>query len=135
GVETTLMHSGQGLLHVPAAADVVEFVKHGGKPSQSKEAKAETAPDEPVKLPAFKEKYLAARSGGSMEANSLATARVHLGHFGRTLGADFDLRKLTLADLQSHLTRRRKEGDPRRRGTDKKPPSAATLRLEFSTCR
>jgi integrase len=70
-----------------------------------------------------------------MEANSLATARMHLGHFERTLGSDFDLRTLTLADLQRHLNKRRKDGDPRRKLPRGKPISAATLRLEVSTLR
>jgi hypothetical protein len=114
GVEKTLMLIGQGALCVPEGADVVEFVKHGGRPPDPKPAQAgQPQKDEPVKLSAFRERYLEARSGGSMEANSLATARMHLGHFERTLGDSFDLKKLTLADLQAHLGKRRKEGDPR----------------------
>jgi hypothetical protein len=91
--------------------------------------------DGPVKFSVFKENYLAARSGGSMEANSLATARMHLGHFERTFGKEFDLRKLTMGDLQRHLNRLRAEGDPRRRSAREKPISAATLRLEVSSLR
>src|SRR5438105_1587172 len=106
GVEKTLMLISQGALVVPEEADVVEFVKHSGKPPPTKTAE-EKAKDEPVGLAEFKERYLPARSGGSMEASSLATARMHLGHFVRTLGKDFDLRKLTLADLQGHLNKRR----------------------------
>jgi integrase len=136
GVEKTLMLIGQGALSVPAGADVVEFVKYGGKPSQAKAVSAGGGEnDQPVRLGAFKDLYLEARSGGSMETNSLATARMHVGHFERTLGADFDLRKLTLADLQRHLNRRRKEGDPRRKKARHAPISPTTLRLEMSTLR
>lgn len=136
GVEKTLMLIGQGALSVPEGADVIEFVKYGGKPPEPKPAQAgQPARDEPVKLGAFKERYLEARSGGSMEANSLATARMHLGHFERTLGDSFDLRKLTLADLQAHLGKRRKNGNPRRKTARDRPTSAATLRLEVSTLR
>jgi integrase len=60
---------------------------------------------------------------------------MHLRHFERSLGAGFDLRKLTLADLQGHIDRRRREGDPRRRGAAKRPTAAATLRLEAATFR
>src|SRR5262249_52145271 len=135
GVEKTLMLISQGALAVPEGADVVTFVKHGGKPPELEAAEKEKPKDEPVNFSAFRERYLEARSGGSMEPNSLATARMHLGHFERTLGADFDLRKLSLADLQSHLNKRRKEGDPRRKTPREKPISAATLRLEVSTLR
>lgn len=137
GIDKTLMLIAQGALEVPAGGDVVAFVRHGGKPP----APAGAGPDGrpagggPVRLSAFKDRYLAARAGGAMEANSLATARMHLGHFERTLGGDFDLRRLTLADLQSHLARRRKAGDPRRAGGGGRPTSAATLRLEVSTLR
>jgi hypothetical protein len=70
-----------------------------------------------------------------MEANSLATPRMHLGHFERTLGAGFDLRKLTLADLQNYVNKRRKEGNPRRKQGEARPLSAATLRLEVASLR
>jgi integrase len=133
GVENTLMLMGQGILEVPDGADVVEFVKHGGKPPQAGPASGK-APG-PVDFSGFKKRYLEARSGGPMEANSLGTARMHMRHLERTLGKGFDLRRLSLADLQGHITRRRKEGDPRRKGGQKKPISAATLRLEISTLR
>jgi integrase len=134
GVEKTMMLIGQGALVVPEGADVVEFVKHGGKPPDTKTA-AEAAREQPLRFSVFKDTYLETRSGGSMEANSLATARMHLCHFERTLGASFDLRKLTLADMQAHLVKRRKGGDPRRKKPRSKPISAVTLRLEVSTLR
>jgi hypothetical protein len=128
-----------GPLSLPPGVDIATFMLHKGKPpAPAKETLASGSPeqlDEPIRFDSFREKYLEARSAGSMEANSLATARMHLGHFERTCGASFDLRKLTLADLQQHITRRRKEGDPRRKSKGKQPISAATLRLEISTLR
>ncbi|MFO0875979.1 MAG: hypothetical protein U0840_01290 [Gemmataceae bacterium] len=136
GVEKTLMLLGQGALSVPDGASVVEFVKHGGRlPSPPPGPAGQEPKDAPVRLADFKTRYLEARSGGSMEQNSLATARMHLGHFERTLGADFDLRKLTLTTLQEYLTRRRKQGDPRRKKPAPTPLSPATLRLEMATLR
>lgn len=137
-IDLLLLRIKQGLLVVPNGVTIEEFVLSEGEAraaGRDLEVGEEAKPDEPVKLSAFKEKYLEARSGGSMEANSLATARMHLGHFERTLGADFDLGKLTLADLQAHINKRRKDGDPRRKTPRDKPISAATLRLEVSALR
>jgi hypothetical protein len=140
-VDELLALLADGTLSLPEGVGIVTFMRHKGKPPvPAKPASVNGAagleePDEPVKLSAFREKYLDTRSGGSMEENSLATARLHLGHFVRTLGKDPDLRKLTLADLQGHVNKRRKEGDPRRRTPRDRPLSAATMRLEVSTLR
>jgi hypothetical protein len=124
----------RGRLTLPPGIAITRFVLRDGRVEEAQpDAPAKVL--EPLKLSDFKATYLEARSGGSMEANSLATARMHMGHFERTLGKGFDLRRLTLADLQPHVNRRRKEGDPRRKVPREKPISAATLRLEVSTLR
>jgi integrase len=64
-----------------------------------------------------------------MEANSLATVRLHLEHFEKTLGKRFSIRDLTMADLQRHINERRKK---KHRG---KPLSAITLPKEMATHR
>lgn len=134
-VDLLLLRIRQRLIELPAGVSIEEFVLTDGKARPPVPALPGEPAAEPVRLSAFKERYLEARSGGSMEQNSLATARMHLGHFEWTLGADFDLRKLTLADLQGHLGKRRKNGDPRRKTQQGRPISAATLRLEVSTLR
>jgi len=104
GVEKTLMLIGQKALQVPEGADIIAFVKNGGKVVE--EGKPAPAP---LTLTQFKAKYLVAHSQGAMEQDSLGTARMHLGHFERTLGERFAVRGLTLADLQRHVTERRKK--------------------------
>jgi site-specific recombinase XerD len=64
-----------------------------------------------------------------MEANSLQTVAMHLNHFERTFGAKFPLQKLTLADLQRHVTERARK---QYRG---KPLSPVTLKKEMASLR
>src|SRR4051812_13967405 len=78
GVEKTLMLIGQGAFDIPEGADIVTFVRHGGRPPTKT---PETLAPARLSFTSFKSSYLDARSGGSMEVNSLATARMHLNHF------------------------------------------------------
>jgi integrase len=102
GVEKTIMRVEQNLLPFPEGADVIQFVKHDGRPPE----KEPPAPPAPLTLAQLKEKYLDAHAQGAMEANSLATVRMHLGHFEKTLGERFAVRQLALADLQRHVSER-----------------------------
>jgi integrase len=120
---------------IPPAVTIKAFLLSDGRAEPPVAALVDALEDGPVRFAAFKERYLEARSGGSMEPNSLATARMHPCHLERTLGGQFDLRELTLADLERHLKRTRKEGDPRRKSDREKPISAATLRMEVSSLR
>jgi len=133
-IDLLLMRLKQGLLALPGGVTIEDFMHSDGR-AQSPPTAEEKKADDPVRLSEFVKKYLEARSCGSMEANSLSTAKMHLRHIERTLGPGFDLRCLSLADLQRHITRRRKEGNPRRKSAREKPISAATLRLEVSTLR
>jgi hypothetical protein len=47
-----------------------------------------------------------------MEANSLATVRMHLDHFDKTLGQRFPVLQHTLADLQRHIAARSRKPYP-----------------------
>jgi len=124
GVEKTLMLVSQGAIAVPAGADVVAFVRHGGKLPEV------TTPAPPLlTLSGFRERYLDAHKDGAMEADSLKTAAMHLNHFVRTLGERFAVRQLTLADLQRHVTERSKK---KYRG---KPLSPVTLKKEVASFR
>jgi integrase len=115
----------QNLLPFPEGADVVKFVKHDGRPPEKETA----APPAPLTLAQLREKYLSAQSAGAMEANSLATVRMHLGHFEKTLGGRFAVRLLTLADLQRHVNERS------RRKYRGKVLSAVTLKKEMASFR
>ncbi len=123
-VDQTLLRMEQRLLHLPEGADVVAFVKSGG---QVEEPTA--PPPEPLSLQKLTDAYLAAHGVGSIEENSLATVRMHLGHFTATLGKRFPVQRLTLADLQRHVDRRARKVY---RG---KPLSPVTLRKEMATFR
>jgi hypothetical protein len=124
GVEKTLMLLEHGALHIPDGADVVQFVKNGGRVVEEQKP-----PPAPLTLGQLKDKYLETSGQGSMEANSLATVRMHLGHFEATLGQRFAVRGLTLADLQRHVNERRKK---KYRG---RPLSPVTLKKEVASFR
>ena len=91
-------------MSLPGGVTVEEFMHSEGR-APSPLAAEEKKSDDPVCLSEFVTKYLEARSCGSMEANALSTAKMHLHHIERTLGPGFDLRCLSLADLQRHITR------------------------------
>jgi integrase len=124
GVEKTLMLIEQRAIAVPEGIDVVSFVKNGGKVVEEPRPAAA-----PLTLAQLKEKCLEAHGRGAMESTSLATVRMHLGHFESTLGERFAVRGLTLADLQGHVTTRRKK---MYRG---KPLSPVTLKKEMASFR
>ncbi len=128
-IDLLLLRIKQQLINVPPGVTIEEFLLSDGRVQTPLAAPERGQADGPVKFSFFKEGYLEARSGGSMEANSLATARMHLGHFEDTLGKDFDLRKLTLPDLQRHITARRKK---LYRG---QPLSPVTLTKEMASLR
>jgi integrase len=124
GIEKTLMRVEQNLLPFPEGADIVAFVKLDGRLPE-KEAAAPT----PLSLSQLMEKYLDAHRVGAMESDSLATVRMHLRHFEKTLGGRFAARHLTLAYLQRHVSERSKK---KYRG---KPLSAVTLKKEMASFR
>lgn len=100
-VEWVLMRVDQGLLARPKVDEVVEFVRHDGRPP---------APDE-FRWPAFgevRDAYLATFDG-ALEANTLATARIHLAHVAATIGEKAGLDGLDARAVQRHVDRRRKE--------------------------
>ncbi len=124
GVEKTLMLLGQGLLKLPEEADLIAFVKAGGKVEEP------PAPlPERVNLKKLMDGYVESHANGAIEDNSLATTRIHLGHFVTTLGERFDVQALTLEELQRHVDKRAKK---RYRGRLLSP---VTLRKEMATFR
>ncbi|MFO0877908.1 MAG: tyrosine-type recombinase/integrase [Gemmataceae bacterium] len=125
-VEHLLLRIKQRWVQVPPGITITDFLLADG---QVKSPEKVTAPAEPIIFQTFKERYLEAHSHGAMEANSLATVRMHLGHFERTLGERFVLQKLTLADLQRHVNQRARK---QYRG---KALSPYTLRKETSSFR
>lgn len=114
----------QGTVKLPDGADLATFVLTGGKADEKPKAP-------PIHtLAELKDRYLQAAGVGSMEANSLDTVKMHLGHFVKTLGANFPIRAISLADLQQHIERRAKK-----KGHFKRLLSPVTLKKEVASFR
>ncbi len=137
-VDEKLLRIRQGLIDVPPGIPITDFIMRDGK-------------QQPVAASATFEQlragYIAARSNGSLEANTLATVQLHLSHIEGTLGKRFLLSGLSHQHLQDHINRRAKETvkaiDQKRAKLDKearkKCPSrhvsAVTIRKEINTFR
>lgn len=104
-VEHLLLRIEQGWVSVPAGVTITDFILADGQVKTPEVV----VPKEPATFGEFEQKYLDAHRSGAMEANSLATAAMHLGHFKKTLGEGFVVEKLTQADLQRHVNRRGKK--------------------------
>ena len=117
----------RGRLSLPGGIAITDFVLADGRVEAVQTP--EKAPKGEVTFRSFRERYEKAHAGGAMEANSLATAAMHLRHFARTLGETFPVGSLALADLQGHVNERRKK---EYRG---RPLSPVTLRKEVASLR
>ncbi len=103
-VDYVLMRLKQGLMKLPAGADIVTFVQHDGRPPA---AAIDPAPSTTIRE--FRDAYLEAFRHGAIESNSHDTAKIHLSHIADTLGERFSLADLSTAELQRHVDRRRKD--------------------------
>lgn len=123
-VEDTLSLLQRGVLTLPPGVDLVTFVLSGGR--------CEEKPKPPPirTLSELKDRYLQAVGQGSMEANSLDTVKMHLGHFAKSLGAHFPIQTLTLGHLQQHIERRSKKKSHLKKGI-----SPVTLKKEMTSFR
>jgi integrase len=117
-VDETLTLIERGRLTVPDGVALEDFVAAGGKVPKV------SARPETVTARQLFDHYLATHANGTIEANSLGTARSHLNQFAETVGERFRVQSLTLLDLQGHVERRRKKG-----------LSAVTLKKEIATVR
>src|SRR5207237_4677332 len=109
---------------LPEGADLVGFLKAGGKVEEPRQPLPER-----LTLKKLTDAYVESHANGAMEHNSLATVRMHLGHFLTTLGERFDILSLTLDHLQRHVDARARK---RYRGRHLSP---VTLRKEMATFR
>ena len=111
-----------GRLVIPETADIPTFLlsdgKLNGKPSLPT----------PLTLGNLFQQYLDQLPDGSMETNSLYTAKIHMAHFERVLGKGYFIRGLSLDDLQGYVQQRGKE-----KGRRKRRLSPTTMRKELST--
>jgi len=117
-VDETLGLLERGRLAVPEGVALEDFVAAGGK------VPAVSARPEAVTARRLFDHYLATHANGTIEENSLGTAKSHLNQFAETIGERFRVQGLTLLDLQKHVERRRKRG-----------LAAVTLKKEVATVR
>jgi hypothetical protein len=103
-VDYLLMRLKQRLIVMPDGTDIVTFIEHDGKPPAIGPTLAD-APRQTVTLGYLKDRYLTTHANGTIEANSLDTCKLHLGHFCRILGASLPMAAIT---LDNHMPR---EGD------------------------
>jgi hypothetical protein len=105
--------------------DVADYLLNGGKVPDP------PAPvEKPLSLKDLAERYEAAHRNGAVEANNLATARMHLRHFIDALGERFTVRDLSTQDLQGYLDKR-----GRRKGLRQRRISPTTLEKEVASLR
>ena len=137
GVKKTLMLLKQCVLHLPQDADVMSFVLSGGQvqqPTQPSKVNQLTVnppnASSTTTLEALKTRYIDTLQVGAIEKNSLETVNMHLRHFIRTLGAEFQLQTLTLPTLQGHVSIRAKQ-----RGIRQRSLSPTTMKKEIASLR
>jgi integrase len=121
-VDYLLLRLKQRLISLPEGVDIVTFLEFDGKPPVASSGPLTAQAD--TTLLQLKERYLETHGNGSLEANSLATCGLHLGHFCRVLGKTFPLPDLSLARMQSYVNKRSQEGI-----------APVTIRKEISTLR
>jgi integrase len=111
-----------GRLVIPEDADIPTFLLSDGKLNEKPSLSA------PLTLSKFFQDYLGQLPDGSMESNSLYTAKIHMVHFERILGEKFSVRSMGLFDLQRYVRERGKE-----KGRRDAFVSPTTIRKELAT--
>jgi hypothetical protein len=117
-VDETLALLERGRLVVPEGVRLEDFVASGGK------APVLAPRPETVTARQLFDHYLTTHANGTIEENSLGTARTHLGQVRESLGERFRIQSLALVNLHEHVDRRRKKG-----------VSPVTLKKEVATLR
>jgi hypothetical protein len=108
----------RGLLTLPEGVPLEAFVAAGGK------VPVVSARPETITARQLFDHYLATHGNGTIEVNSLGTARTHLNQFAASVGVRFRIQGLTAVNLQQHIDRRQKKG-----------VSAVTLKKEIASVR
>src|SRR5262249_46541211 len=125
-VDKLLRQLKRGERHLPDSIDIVDFVLTGGDAKKvQKTAEKPAAPSAVLTLEGLRDQYLTTHQD-AQEKNSLATVKMHFGHFIQTFGARLPMRQLDAAKLQEHIDRRR---------NGKKRLSPVTLKKEMATLR
>jgi integrase len=116
-----------GRIHIPAGVDVVSFIRQrlAGLTRESDDTpEPPPVPRNGSTLGMLRDRYIDTHSNGTIEANSLATVRLHFSNFIRALGERLLLAELSHSYLQEYVNRRAKSGI-----------SPVTIRKELATVR
>ncbi len=124
-LEENLRLLARGRIQLPPDADLSTFLLSDGRATSKP-----TAPPRLLTLDELCQRYLALHSNGALEPNSLATVEMHLRHFRRTLGDDFQVARLTQSELQRHIADR-----SQKKGARGRRLSTVTLRKEMGSFR
>jgi integrase len=103
-VEYLLRCLKQGIKVLPHGVGIVEFLKHDGQPP----APSASVQDQPVTLARLWSDYESAHANGSVEASSLKTTAIHLGHLRAKFGDDHLAHELAPKQLQDYINWRAK---------------------------
>ena len=117
---TRLVESGR--LTIPDGADPATFLLSDGKLEQGQSIPRS------LRLAKLCDDYHQSLPDGTMEANSLYTAAIHMHHLERGFGPNYHVRELKLEDLQKYVARRSKQ-----KGTRGRPVSPTTVKKELTT--
>jgi hypothetical protein len=112
---------------IPPGVGIVEYLQFDGNPPAAF-VSVPSAPSIRPTLCQLRDEYVAANKE-SLEANTLATARMHFRYLIRHLGSGYPIGELSLADLQGYVNYR--SGCKWRQRTI----SAETIRKELKTLR
>ncbi len=104
-VDYLLMRLKQRLVLLPEGTDIVTFIEYDGKPPDAG-PKLAAAPRQVITVGLLRDRYLSTHANGIIEANSLDTCKLHLGHFCRVLGDGSPLGELSLSRLQEYVNER-----------------------------
>ncbi len=125
-VEENIALVERGRLSIPDEADVATFLLSDGKMANKPAPKS--APTAPQTIGEVFEEYENDLPAGSLEANSLYTARIHMRHIEREIGKNTRLPDLTRSHLQAYINNRLKQAG-QREGT----VTPTTIRKELAT--
>ncbi len=121
-LEETLRLVESGRLTVPAKVDLATYLLSDGQLEQP------LAVPDTVGLKSLFDEYTDSLPEGSMEANSLYTAKIHMKHLRRILRAGFVATDLSLSDLQEYIRKRSTE-----KGIRGRRVSPTTIKKELTT--
>lgn len=123
-VDYLLMRLKQRLAALPHGMSIIDYLQFDGK-----EPPSVVRTLEKITLKSLRERYIQGNEA-SLEPNTLACIRIHFRHLEKTLGPDFSISELTLADLQRYVDLRSKS-----KGLHGRKLSAATIQKEIVSFR